>query len=167
LGGPMKFEVKQLRKGSLQGATPVVASAFAKTYEKARAEQRMQAKRFGELEEDVKKLHEAVLRSEEKDIDPVMPTILGLKRDIEAMKVTLYGQPSRSKIGEKTNPTVNSRLGETRRAFNSTYGPTGTAKTNLALIQKEQEENEKVLSKMETTLAKLKEDTKSWSMPRF
>ncbi|MFK8058176.1 MAG: WD40/YVTN/BNR-like repeat-containing protein, partial [Saprospiraceae bacterium] len=95
LGEPIKFDVKRLREGSIAGATPAVASAFAKTFEQARSDQRMQGKRFGELQKEVKNMHESILRSEEKSIGSVLPTIVKLESDIEAMKVTLYGQPSR------------------------------------------------------------------------
>lgn len=167
LAGPMSFEVKRLRENSIPGSKATDRIAFAKTYEQARATYQLQTKRFGELRKEVAKAREAILRAEHKDIATAMRSVVTLEKELEALNVALNGQPSREQIGEKVNPTIGSRLGETRGGSSPSYGPTQTSITNLKLIETELSALTKQLDDLEASYKSLKESVKGWEMPSW
>lgn len=165
LSGPMSFEVKRLRENTVKGKSDAERIAFAKTYEQARIDYRMHSKRFEELQKEVAKAKEALTRSERADVSTAFKAIAGLEADIESLKVELRGEPTRTQIGEKVNPTIGSRLGETRGGSSPSYGPTGTSITNLKLIQSEIAALGKKLDTIEASYKELKGKMKGWKMP--
>ncbi len=167
MAGPMSFEVKRLHEGSLSAKPAAERIAFAKNYEQARATYQLQTKRVAELEKDMKRAMDAVLRAEEKDISAATKTLDALGKDLAKLKVDLNGAPSRTKIGEKTNPSVGSRLGETRRGSGEIFGPTGTSMANLDLINTELATVDKEITRLESLLTGVKNMTRGWNMPSW
>jgi hypothetical protein len=63
--------------------------------------------------------------------------LASLKKELDQLKWSLYGLPLKDQIGEKNNPTVQSRLFDISRVVSgSTYGPTKSARENLRIVQK-------------------------------
>jgi len=61
-----------------------------------------------------------------------------LKQQLFAIQKQLNGDVNKNLVGEKTKPTINSRLqAASLNIANSTYGPTPTQKQNLVIAQKE------------------------------
>ena len=157
LDGPVSFAVRRLRESSIPTATTdAERAAFAKTFERARADQRMQSKRFAELQKDLAMAREAIYRTESTDVAAALQTLRTLETDAETLKTRLGGVPSRSKLGEKNDPTIGSRIGETRGAAGLQYGPTGTARQSLTLIQSELTDVGTQLDQMESQIDQLK-----------
>ena len=157
LDGPVSFAVRRLRESSIPIATTdAERAAFAKTFERARADQRMQSKRFAELQKDLAMAREAIYRTESTDVAAALQTLRTLETDAETLKTRLGGVPSRSKLGEKNDPTIGSRIGETRGAAGLQYGPTGTARQSLTLIQSELTDVGTQLDQMESQIDQLK-----------
>lgn len=167
LAGPTSFEVKQLREGSLSAKPAKDRITFNQSYESSRAAYAMQTKRLAELQKDMARAKEAVLRAEEKDITSAMSVLTNLEQDVEQLKVNLNGEASRNKIGEKTDPSVGSRLGETRRGSGEIFGPTGTSVQNLELITTELVAVEKEIVRLESLLEGVRRMTKTWAMPSW
>ena len=165
LDGPLEFGVKRLREGSLPAKPAAERIAYAKGFERLRADVRVQSERFGELEKDLGKAREAIVRSTQGDIAPTLATVRALEREMAGLRVRLRGQESRSTVGEKNDPTLYSRLGETRRAAGAQYGPTATAQANVKLIAAELAELTAALDGLEQRLDGLMKATASWDKP--
>ena len=165
LDGPIAFEVKRLREGSLTAKPDADRIAFSKQMEATGATLRVQRERVNELERDLAKLRESVLRSEQDEIGATLTALTMLDRQLEDLKVRLNGEPSRSKVGEKNNPTVVSRYYETRRASGALYGPTATAKASLQLVDSELKEVAMSVTALEVELKQLMKQTEGWAKP--
>ncbi len=167
LAGPMSFEVKRLRQNTLKGKSDSERIAYAKTYEQARIDYINNNERFNELQNEVTKARKAITRSEHADVSAALAMVTALEKEIEELKDGLNGEQSRRQIGEKVNPTIGSRLGETGSGSSPSYGPTGTSITNLKLIQSEIAAYGKALDTMEAHYEDLKAKTKGWRMPSW
>lgn len=165
LSGPVDFAVERLRPGAIDGADPEERMAYARRFEAASASAAELEERFAELVTDVTKAREALIRSEQPDIAEALAEVRALERGVAELKIRLDGQPSRSQIGEKNDPTLESRLGETRRAAGMQYGPTATARESLELIEAELAVALAKLEAMEASLGEVRSATAEWRMP--
>lgn len=155
LAEPVEFEVKRLRENSLEGRTRDERIAFAEDFEGAMRRLRVLDRDLGELQDDVAEAKETIYRSRGAKLSEATATVRQLERGIEELEVMLTGAPSRTKVGEKNDPTVKSRLYELYRAASMGYGPTGTAMTALPLAKSELTKAEKKLASLETMLGSL------------
>ncbi|NIO00755.1 MAG: glycosyl hydrolase [Candidatus Latescibacteria bacterium] len=133
LSKPLPFEVERMRRGALDGAEDKDVAAFWQQIAKL---QRATTAASLVLENALKKvdaMRAALSRT------PAAPG--GLDGQLHELRQTLLefdeqlnGNRSKRKVGEKINPTINSRLrfamGGTRH---STYGPTPTLKNSLEI----------------------------------
>ena len=166
LSGPVAFSVERLRDGAIEGAADGDERvAYARRFEAASAGLARLDERLNELVVDVAKAREAVIRSEQTEIADALAEVRALERGVADLKLRLEGQTSRAKIGEKNDPTLRSRLGETRRAAGMQYGPTATAETSLQLIEAELAETLAQLEALEAGLGKVQASTSEWRMP--
>ena len=137
LDGPLSFEVERLREGSLPAKPAAERVAFAERYEGLRARDRELREDLGELKKEIAKARERLVRSDAADVAADLARVREVERRLAALDVRLGGEPSRSKVGEKVDPTLGSRIGETYRAAGLQYGPTATAAAQLELIEAE------------------------------
>jgi photosystem II stability/assembly factor-like uncharacterized protein len=137
LAGPVPFEVERLRKGALEGSEAEDAAAFwqqiaelqrattAASLVLKNALKKVDAMRTalsrtpaapGDLDEQLHELRQTLLEFDEK----------------------LNGNRSKRQIGEKTNPTINRRLGFAMGGIrHSTYGPTPNIERSLEIAYSE------------------------------
>jgi predicted nucleic acid-binding Zn-ribbon protein len=167
LAGPMSFKVVRLRENSIPSPAEADRLAFAKTFEQSRAKYSALMERFSELKKDVAKAQEAILRSERADIAEALQSARRMSTTIDSLDLMLDGPSSKTTIGEKVNPTLSSRLWETRRGYSPGYGATGTSEQNLKLFTQEVKAFEMQVSALEQELKELREQTANWKMPRY
>ena len=165
LGGPVSFAVNRLRPAAFPGAPDDDRVAHARRFETAAAGAATLGERFAELRVDVAKAREAVLRSEGADIAAALASVRAIERGVADLELRLSGPPSRARIGEKVDPTLATRLAETRRAQGMQHGPTATAVASLALIEAELAAAVAELEALEAALGEVKEATADWRMP--
>jgi photosystem II stability/assembly factor-like uncharacterized protein len=137
LSEPMEFEVEQLRKGALTGSTPEQCVAFWNELETLQASLGAASITLDGAQKKVKAMKQALSRSNVKpgDLDA---KLYNLYLELKEIETEFYGNKSKSKIGEKNNPTVYGRLGAAQTGTgNSTYGPTPTHKRSLELANKQ------------------------------
>jgi photosystem II stability/assembly factor-like uncharacterized protein len=137
LSGPLPFQVERMRKGALDGAKDEDVAAF---WQQAAQLQRATTAVSLALKNALSKvdaMRVALTRT------PAAPGDLDrqlyeLRQTLLELDEQLHGNRSKREVGEKTKPTINSRLrfamGGTRL---STYGPTPTHKRSLEIASSE------------------------------
>ncbi|MEM9837863.1 MAG: glycosyl hydrolase [Pseudomonadota bacterium] len=121
------FKVKMLRKGALEGASMAELEAFWGKMTAMQKRMSAATSAAGEVEDKLGLLRTAMLRSP-------APLEMHDKWDAMNAKVTalleeLRGNPARSAIGERTQPTISGRFYTAMYGVSgSTYGPTETHK---------------------------------------
>jgi hypothetical protein len=137
LSEPMEFEVEQLREGVLKGSTPEQCVAFWNELETLQAAVGVASISLEGAQKKVKAMKQALSKSNVKpgDLDT---KLYNLYLELQEIESEFFGNKSKSKIGEKNNPTVYSRLSVAQiGTSNSTYGPTPTHKRSLELAGKQ------------------------------
>lgn len=130
------FDLIPLHQNSIQNATYQEVNDF---WREAETTYQQSAYLQISIEKTLKywdRLHEgAFLCSQNKE--GISTELASLKKELDQLKWSLYGLPLKDQIGEKNNPTVQSRLFDISRVVSgSTYGPTKSARENLRIVQK-------------------------------
>ncbi|WP_109301302.1 glycosyl hydrolase [Aquimarina sp. AU474] len=139
LSEPVSFEVKQLRKGTLQGATPEKVSEFWRTYENT-------IKKVSALELKLDKTDKKI-KAMSKALDRVNTApgsldsrLVGLTKRFAEIQKAFAGNQSKQQVGEKNKPTIGSRMFAIYRGVErSTYGPTDTHLKTMQIITTQME----------------------------
>ena len=137
IAAPQEFKVEQLRKGALAGASPEQVVAFWKTLSEAMSDSRKTGMKLGEAKTKISSMRKALAQTN-IEFGEFDKQLHDLNQEVLDLEGELYGNRSRSKIGEKTNPTVGSRMRVAMTGTrSSTYGPTPTHERSLEIALKE------------------------------
>ena len=135
LAGPVKFEVVPLHKGALPGSSPEVAATFWRAYENALRDATAIQLTAVTVLKKIPALQTAAARSNavpgtfEKQIHQ-------LRSEAQQIEQELFGDQVKQQVGEKSNPTVGTRLFAVYRGiYHSTYGPTPTHRKSLEIVE--------------------------------
>lgn len=137
LSDQLSFDVKPMRKGSLEGASPDAVASFWRAYENAAKLHTAMVLSVGQLNTKFKRLEKVIANATvypddaDKKMEALRKALLGLDRE-------LNGPLSKRELGEKFPPTIGDRLFAVARGVDrSTYGPTESHKQSLELAQKQ------------------------------
>ncbi len=137
LSAPMKFKVKRMYKGALDGSTPEITAAFWRETDELKRSVSAASKFLNSTLTKVSLMEEALKRT------PAAPgnldkQLYDLKQELFEIDEKMNGSRSKIEVGEKNNPTVLSRLDiSTWGTSGSTYGPTENLKRNLEIAGSE------------------------------
>ncbi|MFT6166172.1 MAG: photosystem II stability/assembly factor-like uncharacterized protein [Vicingaceae bacterium] len=137
LGKTQRFRVKRLKKGSLEGSSDDVTAAFWRKLEGINSQLSASNVVLNENQEKLKRMSIALSRSQSApgDLDK---QLYELRNRLLLMSKQLNGDPIRSSVGEKSKPTIESRVSAAvMGTTNSTYGPTPMHKQSLEIAQKQ------------------------------
>ncbi|MFK8005058.1 MAG: glycosyl hydrolase [Saprospiraceae bacterium] len=136
LAGPVAFEVVPLRKGTLDGVSPKEYVTFSK---EASATQTLLSATSNTLNENMEKVDAMMTALERANIEPgeLNKRLYDLKQQLFTLEEKLYGNQTKSEIGERNAPTINSRLRVVRRGLSTTYGPTPLHRESLVIAKNE------------------------------
>ncbi|MEM8960236.1 MAG: glycosyl hydrolase [Acidobacteriota bacterium] len=133
LSEPKRFEVKPLRSGALEGASPEAVAAFWRQYESAVREATAMQITLGHLMTKVERMARVIEHSQ-VDLMEIDPRFHALRGDILALESRFNGPGAKRQTGEKFSPTVGDRLFAVIRGVGlSTYGPTPSHRRNLEI----------------------------------
>jgi len=123
LDGPKPFKVVPLYEGTLKGSTAEEFEAVRLKVEKLQAE--ISSTSF-ELDQSIKKVNAMEVAVSRSNIEPgvLEKDIATVKKDLRALHHAMNGNPAKSEIGERNNPTPRSRMFVGMRGLRTTYGPT-------------------------------------------
>jgi len=130
LDGPVSFNVKPLHKPTIAGARPAELSAYR---ERVKSVQDMMAEGEEKLEmltKQVKSMETALKRSA---VAPgkLNEAVYALQDEVQDLRRTLEGSPSRGAVGEKAPPTISDYFFAGYRGLSTTYGPTPNMERSL------------------------------------
>jgi len=137
LAPAQSFTVKRLKKGALDGATPVVTAAFWRELEDINIDLSATSTVLREQLEKVKMMAIALNKSQSApgNLDAQLHQ---LNTKLELMNKQLSGDPLRGAVGEKSTPTIGQRVSVAAMGTQtSTYGPTPTHQQSLAIARKQ------------------------------
>jgi photosystem II stability/assembly factor-like uncharacterized protein len=133
LSEPMMFQVERMRKGALEGADPEETAAF---WQEIAGLQRGTTAASLALRNALKKvdvLQKALSRTPEAP-GTLDTRLHDLRQKLLILDEQLNGNRSKRQVGEKNNPTINTRLYAAMSGVSSsTYGPTPTHKRSLEI----------------------------------
>ena len=159
------FTVKRLRKGALPGSTPEATAAFWRELDAINIDLTATSMTLRQTQEQVKFMAISLSRSQSApgDLDKQLHD---LNNRLETMKKQLSGDPLRKEVGEKSIPTIGSRISVARWGTSgSTYGPTPTHQQSLDIAKKQlatlKTELEQILTTELPALEKALDDVKA------
>lgn len=136
LGPSKSFNVKPLKEGSLTPKSSAEIAAFRDEVGSMRGA--MSAVNY-ELDQAKKKL--GAMRTAANratgDVASVISSLHNAGTSVRDLQLLMNGDPIRSEIGERTNPTMQNRYFIAMRGSFTSYGPTQMHKENLALAKSE------------------------------
>lgn len=156
LAGPQTFEVERLHKGALTPQAESKIVAFRGTLETFIQELSAVSYDMDQQMEMVEAMQTAVIRMDEED-PAMMKQLYELKQNLYDIEEMMNGNRSKSMIGERTRPTVQSRMSVAFRGMNSTYGPTQNHRNSLVIAK---DELVSIKNKLSSTGTEIKEIAK-------
>ena len=126
------FEVTPLYEGALPRATPAELAAYRQDLTDFQMQMSAATVALSNAEKQVAAFETALSRS---GAEPgvLNEKLFKLKRDVDAMQREMTGSPAKGEIGERSRPTIYSRLGVANRGLSTTYGPTELHRNSLAI----------------------------------
>jgi photosystem II stability/assembly factor-like uncharacterized protein len=148
MGDKIEFGVKDLYQGALPEASEAEKTAYYDAYMVANKRRTLLTDKLNDLTKVTQSLEVATLKLD-TDYGSMLQDIAKIKKSLYDLDIELKGNPAKNAVGEKTKPTLNSRLSAAGAPlWGSNYGPTETAKQNLKIA-------ENMLAQYETDLAAL------------
>lgn len=147
---PQSFQVKRLRDGAL----PPQADASEFWAEIAKFDRSVTAASMTltHLQTKTAQLATATQRVSGGDIDVLDESLNAIRQEVNALSKAFNGNPARSQIGERQQPTVRSRLGRILTGLGpSTYGPTQTHREQFDYAKTEFESLEARITELTKT----------------
>ena len=156
IGERLAFGVRPLRDGALRGPSPAAAAEYWRTYEDT-------VRDYSALKIAADK---AAKRSERLEAvlarTPVSPThelhgqYRALRQEVADLTAALDGSPSKREVGEKSNPTIATRLSAIELGVSSaTYGPTPLLREQLDIARQATTAARVRLERLQSALSKL------------
>lgn len=135
VGAPKSFVVKPLHEGALKGAPHSEVAAFWRQFERATRDVSALNLELSNAMDKAIALETALARTPGATTD-MADMVSNLTTAVKKLERVLNGSSSRREVGEKTDPTIGSRLFAVQRGIErSTYGPTTTHREQLALVE--------------------------------
>ncbi|MEM9024290.1 MAG: glycosyl hydrolase, partial [Bacteroidota bacterium] len=166
LAGPQAFTVKRMQQGALPGSTPDATATFWRELEAINLDLSAVNMTIQQTQEQLKLMAIAVSRSQSAP-GALDQQLHGLQSRLKTMRKQLNGDPLRSKVGEKSLPTIGGRANVAAMGTrNSTYGPTATHRQSLAIAQTQLTALKAELSQiLEVEMPKLEQALKAVKAP--
>ena len=155
LSEPRSFEVVPMRRGALSGSPPREVAAFWRAFEETIRQSSAVQTVLSNAQRTATAMQFALARAtaEPGDLDA---RLFLIKQDLQELDVALNGMSSKQQVGEKTRPTVGTRLSAVDRGvYHSTYGPTTTHREQLEIARNELAVYQERLVRIQARLAEL------------
>lgn len=164
IGESQTFEVKQLHKGSLPGASMKEVSAFWRGYEDAvRSSSALNIAMANTLKK-VSRMNHALSNS--KATSALDQRLHKVKLQVTNLSNQLSGNAVKLQVGEKTKPTIGDRLFAISRVVGgSSYGPTTSATTNLDICHRQIKAIGKALQDARTEISAIAQEIRKQGGP--
>ncbi|MEM7357112.1 MAG: glycosyl hydrolase, partial [Acidobacteriota bacterium] len=155
LSEPQRFEVKPLRSGALEGASPQEVAAFWRRYESAVREHTAMQVTLTRLMTKAGRMA-GVIEHSRTDVLAIDPRFHALRGGLLELEGRFSGLRSKAETGEKAPPTIGDRLFAVSRGVGlSTYGPTASHRQSLEIATSEMADLRSELERYQAEISEL------------
>ena len=166
LDGPVSFNVKPLRKGTLEGSSYDDYNNFRNMVSSLYIEISKYEDEFNLMKAKVQLLEKASMELE--DFSPEMiKKIADFKSKYNNVEYELDGNPARAEIGEWDKVTLAARIRIAMQGLSTSYGPTELNSTNLEIARKMFNESKGVIESLKAELESLENQIKELNPPHL
>lgn len=166
LDGPVSFNVKPLRKGTLEGSSYDDYNNFRNMVSSLYIEISKYEDEFNLMKAKVQLLEKASMELE--DFSPEMiKKIADFKSKYNNFEYELDGNPARAEIGEWDKVTLAARIRIAMQGLSTSYGPTELNSSNLEIARKMFNESKGVIESLKAELESLENQIKELNPPHL
>lgn len=130
-----KFEVKRLYAPAVDPVASEVKRAYMNRFIEAAGDRNELSSSYRALKQFASALEVSMQRCP-GDVSAISKRLYLVNQQLDSIDIELHGYKSRSKVGEKNDPTLNERLGHAGATMYGTlHGPTKTSEQNLVIAE--------------------------------
>ncbi|MDG1730016.1 MAG: glycosyl hydrolase [Algibacter sp.] len=134
LSDPQTFEVERIRENVLNNPMASKMDTYVEELKDFRLTYETFIKAYDNASKKVLAFEKAAAYAQGEP-GRLEKEISGLKKQMQILNSTLYGNSSKKEIGEKDTPSIASRLSVAQGGFNTTYGPTAMHMESLQMAK--------------------------------
>ncbi len=165
LSDPQSFEVRRLFEHTLEAKSEDERASFKDAYILAQSSRAILMQEYNKLKKQTSQLEVAMKRSL-SSFGEEAKQLIQINLELNEMDRVLRGGATKNQLGEKTEPLLNDRLGAAGAPlWGSSYGPTQTAKDNLAIANKLMTEYSTQVNDLKTQLNRIKSSLQEEGLP--
>ncbi|MEM8888945.1 MAG: glycosyl hydrolase [Bacteroidota bacterium] len=137
IAGPVDFEVVPLReKGALKAIADKDRSSFQKQMESLQQSISTASYMLNNSMGRINAMQTALSRTDKED-NALVASVHDMQKQLEDINTEMNGNESKGEIGERTNPTIRSRMFVGFRGLMTTYGPTPNHRKSIEVATAE------------------------------
>ena len=166
LDGPVEFNVKPLRAGTLKGASHEEYNSFRERITDLYIEMSKYQDEFNMMQNKVQLLEKASMQLEEFSPE-LMKKISDFKAKYNAFDSETNGNNARSEIGEWDKVTISTRVQIAMQGLSTSYGPTDLNKSNLEIAERLFDQLASDVISFKSELKSLEDEVKELNPPHL
>ena len=166
LDGPIAFNVKPLRKGTLEGASYNEYNSFRTRVSNLYVAMSKYQDEFNMMKSKIELLDKAALQLETFSPE-IMKKISDFKAKYNAFDSETGSNPARDEIGEWDKPTISMRVQIAMQGLSTSYGPTDLNKSNLDIAERLFENLATDVKEFKSELESLENEVKELNPPHL
>ena len=166
LDGPIAFNVKPLRKGTLEGASYSEYNSFRTRVSNLYVAMSKYQDEFNMMKSKIELLDKASLQLETFSPE-IMKKISDFKAKYNAFDSEIGNNPARDEIGEWDKPTISMRVQIAMQGLSTSYGPTDLNKSNLDIAERLFENLATDVKEFKSELESLENEVKELNPPHL
>jgi hypothetical protein len=166
LDGPIAFNVKPLRKGTLQGASYNEYNSFRTRVSNLYVSMSKYQDEFNMMKSKIELLDKASLQLETFSPE-IMKKISEFKAKYNDFDSETGSNPARDEIGEWDKPTISMRVQIAMQGLSTSYGPTDLNKSNLDIAERLFEKLASDVKQFKSELESLENEVKELNPPHL
>ena len=166
LDGPISFNVKPLRKGTLAGSSYDEYNGFRDKVSSLYIEISKYEDEFNMMKNKVQLLEKASMQLQDFSPD-ILKKIADFKSKYSKVEYEIDGNPARAEIGEWDKVTLATRIRIAMQGLSTSYGPTELNSSNLEIALNMLNESKGIIESLKAELESLEEEIKKLNPPHM
>ena len=166
LDGPISFNVKPLRKGTLQGSSYDEYNSFRTKLSSLYIDISKYEDEFRLMDNKIQILEKAAMQLETFSPE-MLKKIADMKNKYNQLELEYESNPARDEIGEWDKVTLSTRIRIAMQGLSTSYGPTELNISNLDIAQKMFNDYKVVIESLKSELENLEKEVKDLNPPHI
>jgi hypothetical protein len=166
LDGPISFNVKPLRKGTLQGSSYDEYNSFRTKLSSLYIDISKYEDEFRLMDNKIQILEKAAMQLETFSPE-MLKKIADMKNKYNKLELEYESNPARDEIGEWDKVTLSTRIRIAMQGLSTSYGPTELNISNLDIAQKMFNDYKVVIESLKSELENLEKEVKDLNPPHI